>query len=166
MAAVTTWIDFGAQKNKICHCFHCFQVTFHVIHSVCRLNKQGDDIQPWCTAFPTCKQSIVPSLVLTVASWPTYKFCRRQVRWLWYSHLIKNFPVCLIHTVKGFGIVNKAEIEVFLEFSCFSMIEQMLAIWSLIPMSFLNPDWTSGSSQFTYCWSLAWKILSLSVLTC
>ena len=39
---------------------------------------------------------------------------------VWYSHLFKNFPQFLvIHTVKGFGIVNKAEEDVFLEFSCF-----------------------------------------------
>ena len=39
---------------------------------------------------------------------------------VWYSHLCKNFPQFLvIHTVKGFGIVNKAEIDVFLELSCF-----------------------------------------------
>ena len=39
---------------------------------------------------------------------------------VWYSHLLKNFPqFIVIHTVKGFGIVNKAEIEVFLELSCF-----------------------------------------------
>ena len=39
---------------------------------------------------------------------------------VWYSHLLKNFPQFLvIHTVKGFGIVNKAEIDVFLELSCF-----------------------------------------------
>ena len=38
----------------------------------------------------------------------------------WYSHLLKNFPqFAVIHTVKDFGIVNKAEIEVFLELSCF-----------------------------------------------
>ena len=35
----------------------------------------------------------------------------------------------------------------------------MLAIWSLVPLPFLNPAWTSGSSQFTYCWILAWRIL-------
>ena len=40
----------------------------------------------------------------------------------------------------------------------FSMIQQMLAIWSLVPLTFLNPAWTSGSSRFTYCWSLAWRI--------
>ena len=39
---------------------------------------------------------------------------------VWYSHLSQNFPEFLvIHTVKGFGIVNKAEIDVFLELSCF-----------------------------------------------
>ena len=37
----------------------------------------------------------------------------------------------------------------------FSMIQQMLAIWSLVPLPFLKPAWTSGSSRFTYCWSLA-----------
>ena len=39
---------------------------------------------------------------------------------VWYSHLLKNFPQFIdIHTVKGFGIVNKAEIDVLLELSCF-----------------------------------------------
>ena len=39
---------------------------------------------------------------------------------VWYSHLLKNFPqFVVIHTVKGFGVVNKAEVDVFLEPSCF-----------------------------------------------
>ena len=39
---------------------------------------------------------------------------------VWYSHLHKNFPqFVVIHTVKGFGIVNEAEVDVFLELSCF-----------------------------------------------
>ena len=39
---------------------------------------------------------------------------------VWYSHLFQNFPQALvIHTIKGFGIVNEAEIDVFLELSCF-----------------------------------------------
>ena len=39
---------------------------------------------------------------------------------VWYSHLFQNFPVCLlIHTVKGFGIVNKTKVDVFLELFCF-----------------------------------------------
>ena len=48
----------------------------------------------------------------------------------------------------------------------FSIIQQMLAIWSLVPLSFLNPACTSVSSWFTYCWSLAWKILSITLLAC
>ena len=48
----------------------------------------------------------------------------------------------------------------------FSMIKQMLAIWFLVPLPFLKPAWTSGSSQFTYCWSLAWRILSIALLAC
>ena len=39
---------------------------------------------------------------------------------VWYSHLFKNFPeFVVVHTAKGFGIVNKAEVDVFLELSCF-----------------------------------------------
>ena len=86
---------------------------------------------------------------------------------VWYSHLFQNFPqFIVIHTVEGFGIVNKAEIDVFLELSCFSMIQRMLAIWSLVPLPFLKPAWTSGSSRFMYCWSLAWRILSITLLAC
>ena len=62
-------------------------------------------------------QAIVPCLVLTVTSWPAYRFLRRHVR---YSHLWKNFPQFLmIYTVKGFSAVNEAEVDVFLGFSCF-----------------------------------------------
>ena len=48
----------------------------------------------------------------------------------------------------------------------YSMIQQMLAIWSLVLLPFLNPAWTSGSSQFMYCWSLAWRILNITLLAC
>ena len=87
---------------------------------------------------------------------------------VWYSHLFQNFPrFIVICTVKDFGIVNKAEVDVFF-WNClaFSMIQQMLAIWSVVPLPFLNPAWASRSSQFTYCWSLAWRILSITLLAC
>ena len=42
----------------------------------------------------------------------------------------------------------------------------MLVIWSLVPLPFLNQAWTSGSSQFTYYWSLTCRILSITLLTC
>ena len=47
-------------------------------------------------------------------------FSQEADKALWYAHLFKNFPqIVVIHTVKGFGIDNKAEIDVFLELSCF-----------------------------------------------
>ena len=48
----------------------------------------------------------------------------------------------------------------------FSVIQQMLAIWSLVPLPFLIPAWTSGGSRFMNCWSLAWRILSITLLSC
>ena len=148
MAAVTI-CDFGAQKNKVCHCFHCFPISlpwsdgtgcqdlvflndelqanfftlllmkvrsssslsairvvssaylrlliflpailipfcassspaFLMMYSAYKLNKEGDNIQPWHTPFPTWNQSIFPCPVLTVAFWPACRFLRRQVRW-------------------------------------------------------------------------------------
>ena len=148
MAAVTICSDFGAQKNKVSHRFHCFPIylpmkqwdaiilvfwmlsfkstfslfsftfikrlcssslsairvmssaylklfifvpaalipvcassslAFHMMYSAYKLNKQGDNIQPWCTSFPIWNPSVVPCLVLTVASWPAYRFLKRQV---------------------------------------------------------------------------------------
>ena len=75
---------------------------------------------------------------------------------VWNSHVFKNFPqFVVIHTVKGFGIVSKA--YVFLELSCF--FDDPVDV-------FLKTAWTSGNSWFTYCWSLAWRILSITLLTC
>ena len=60
---------------------------------------------------------------------PAYRFLKRQGQVVWYSHLLKSFPqFIVIHTVKGFGIVNKVEIDVFLGLSCFFSDQQMLAI--------------------------------------
>ena len=64
-------------------------------------------------------QSVVPCLVLTVASWPAYRFLRRQVRWSSVPISWRIFQFVVIHTFKGFGVVNKAEVDVFLELSCF-----------------------------------------------
>ena len=78
-----------------------------------------NNIQPWCTPFSIWNQFIVPCPVLTVPSWPAYRFLRRQVRWSGSPISFRIFQSIVIHTVKGFGIVNKAEIDVFLELSCF-----------------------------------------------
>ena len=55
--------------------------AFCMMSSAYKLNKQGDNIQPWHIPFPIENQSVVPCLVLTVASWPAYRFLRSQVRW-------------------------------------------------------------------------------------
>ena len=65
---------------------------------------------------------------------------------VWYSHLFQNFPqFIVIHTVKGFGIVNKAEIDVFLELSCF--FNDPADVGNLI----------SGSSAFSKTSLKIWK---------
>ena len=193
MAEVTVHSNFGAQGNKICHCFHfppsvCHKVmwpdamiwhtslecwvlsqlfhsplspsikrafifsslsaikvvssaylrlliflpailipacdssslVFHMMYSAYKLNKQGDSIQPWCTPFPILNQSFVPSLFLTVASCPTYRFIRRQVRWSGIPISLRIFHSLLWSTQsKAFSIVNEAEVDIFLEFPCF-----------------------------------------------
>ena len=65
---------------------------------------------------------------------------------IWYSHLFENFPqLIVIHTVKGFGIVNNAEIDVFLELSCF--FDDLSDVGNLI----------SGSSAFSKTSLNIWK---------
>ena len=81
---------------------------------------------------------------------------------VWYSHLFQNFPqLIVIHTVKGFGIANKAEIDVFLQLSCFfndpedvgnltsgssAFSKTSLNIWKLTVHVFLKP----GSENFEH----------------
>ena len=92
-------------------------LAFHMIYSACKLNIQGDNIWLWHTPFPILNQSIVPCLALTIASWPAYRFLRRQGRWSGIS--ISFVPTVCCDPHKGFAIVNKAEIYVFLDLSCF-----------------------------------------------
>ena len=125
---------------------------------------QSNNMQPWCTPFLIWNQSVVPCPVLTVASWLAYRFLRSQVRWSSIPIFSRIFQFVMIHTVKGFSIANKAKIDVFLELSCF--FEDPTDVGNLIPfpLTFLNPACASGSSQFMYCWSLAWRILSIILL--
>ena len=79
---------------------------------------------------------------------------------VWYSHLFKNvLQFVVIHTVKGFGVVDKAEVDVFLELSCF--FDDPTDVGNLI----------SGSSAFSESslniWKFtAWRILSITLLGC
>ena len=64
-------------------------------------------------------QYIIPCLVLIVASWPTCRFLRRQVRWSGIPISLRIIQFVVIHIVKGFGVVNKAEVDFFWELSWF-----------------------------------------------
>ena len=84
---------------------------------------------------------------------------------VWYSHLFENFPqFIMVHTVKGFGIVNKAEIDVFLELSCFfydpvdvgnlisgssAVSNTSLNIWKFTVHVLLKPDLENFEHYFT-----------------
>ena len=91
-------------------------LAFQMMYSAEKLNKQGDNIQPWRTPFPIWNQSVVPCPVLTIASWPAYRFLKRQVRW---SDIPISFRISCDPHSQRLGIVNKSEIDVFLELSCF-----------------------------------------------
>jgi len=92
-------------------------LAFHMMYSVYKLNMQGNNIQPWHIPFPIWNQSVVPCPVLTMASWSAFRFLRRQIRWSGIP-ISKNFPqFVFIHIVKGFSVVNEA--DVFLELSSF-----------------------------------------------
>ena len=116
-----------------------------MMYSAYKLNNQGDNIQPWRTPFPIWNQSVVPCPVLTVASWLRTDFLRGRSRWSGIPISLRIFQFVVIHTVKGFGIVSKAEVDVFLELSCF--FDDPADVGNLI----------SGSSAFSKSRLNIWK---------
>ena len=115
-------------------------------YSACKSNKHGDNIHPWCTPFPVWNQSVVP---LSSSNWcflTCIKVSQVAGQVVWYCHLFQNFPQFIaIHRVNGFGTVNKAEIDVFLELSCF--FDDPVDVGNL----------TSGSSVFSKTSLNIWK---------
>ena len=84
---------------------------------------------------------------------------------IWYSHLFKNFPqFVVIHIIKGFGILSKAQVDVFLEFSYF--FYDPTDVGSVIPGSSAFFKSSLYIWKFSYWWSLAWRILSITLLAC
>ena len=139
-------------------------LAFCMMYPAYKLNKQGDNIQPSHTSSPIWNQSLVPCPVLTVTSWPAYRLLRGQVRWSGIP-LLKNFPQFLmIPTVKGFGIVNKA--DVFLELSCF--------FYDPVDVSNLMSGYSAFSKSSLNIWKFTvhvllkpgWRILSIILLAC
>ena len=148
-----------------------------MMYSAYTLSKHGDNIQPWRTPLPIWTQSVVPCPVLTVASWPVHRSLKR------YSHLFQNFPVyCDPH--KGFGIVNKAEIDGFLELSCFfhdpldvgnlisgssAFSKTSLSIWKFTVHVLLKPGLENFEHYFSSVWdecncAVVWAFFGISFL--
>ena len=88
------------------------------MYSAYKLNKQGDNIALMYSflnleavqSFMTCSNYCFLTCI---------QISQEAGQVVWHSHLFQNFQFIVIHTVKDFGIVNKAEIDVFLELSCF-----------------------------------------------
>ena len=79
---------------------------------------------------------------------------------VWYSHLLKNFPqLGVIHTVKGFGIVKKAEVDVFLGFPCSSVGKEFACSAGdpgSVPGLGRSPEGEHGNHSNILVWRTAW----------
>ena len=155
------------------------------MYSAYKLYKQGDNTQSSRTPFPIWNQSVFPCPVLTVASWPTYRFLKRQVRWSG-SPISLSIPpqFVVLHTVKGFGIVNKAEIDVFLKLYCFfddpadvgnlisgssAFSKPSLNIWKFTVHILLKPDLENFEHYFSSMWDecncvVVWAFFGIAFL--
>ena len=115
------------------------------MYSAYKLNEQG-----WYTALMYAFPNFEPICCSMYGSNSCFLTCIQVLqeagKVVWYSHLLKNFPqFVLIHTVKDFTIVNGAEVDVFLEFSCF--LCDLVNVGNLI----------SGSSAFSKSSLYVWK---------
>ena len=146
------------------------------MYSAYKLNQQADNIQPWCIPFPIWNQSVVPCPVVTVPSWPAYRFLKRQVRWFGIPIPFRIFQFVVIHTVKDFGIVNKVETDVFLELSCFfndppdagnlisgssAFSKTSLNIWTFTVHVLLKP----GLENFEHYFACLWDECNCAVVS-
>ena len=158
-------------------------LVFLMMYSAYKLNKQGDNIQPWLTPFPIWNQSVVPCPVLTVASWPSYRFLKRQVRWSGIPISFRIFH-SLLWSTQRLCIVNKAEVDVFLELSCFfddpvdvgnlicgssAFSKTSLNIWKFSVHILLKPALENFEHYFTSVWdecncAVAWAFFGIAFL--
>ena len=126
-------------------------------------------------------ESVHCSMSSSVTSWPAYRFLRRQIRWSRYSHLFKNFPqFVVVLTVK----VNEAEVDVFLEFSCFfydptdvgnlisgssAFSKSSLYIWNFLVHVLLKPGLKDFEHYLASRWNecncvVVWTFLGIALL--
>ena len=109
-----------------------------MMHSTYKLSKQGDKIQPWRIPFPIWNQSVVPCLVLTVASWPAYRFLRRQVRWSEISISWRIFHSLLWSTQSKAVLCQWRGSKCFLGFFFFFYVANLVSDSSAFPKYSLN----------------------------
>ena len=148
------------------------------------LNKQGDSIQLCRSPFPMSKEPIVPYLVWTVASWFPYRFLRRHVRWSGIPISLRIFQFVVIHTIKGFTIVNETEVDVFLDFCCFlydpvnvvnlisgsfAFSKPRLYIWKFSAHILLKPSLKDFEHNLTSMWNesnctVVWTFFDIALL--
>ena len=111
----------------------------------------------------------------SVVSWPAYRFLRRQVRWSGIPISSRIFQFVVIHTVKGFSIVNDTKVDVFLELSCFfheptnvgnliscssAFSKSSLNIWKISVQVLLKP----GLENFEHYFANVWDECSCAVV--
>ena len=104
-----------------------------------KLNKQGNNIQLWCTPLSILNQSVVQRLVVTVASWPAHRFHRRQVKESGIPNSLRILHTLLWSTHSNdIKTVNKSEVVCFVSWNClaFSRIQWILAIWLFVSLPF------------------------------
>ena len=161
------------------------QPSISQVKQAYKLIKQGDNIQPWHTPFLIRKQSVRCSMSSSNCCFLCeYRFLRRQVRWsgILISWII--FQSVVVHTVKGFGIVNKAEVDVFLELSCFindsadignlisgssTFSKSSLNIWKFMVQVLLKPDLENFEHYFASVWdecncAVVWVFFGIAFL--
>ena len=128
--------------------------------------------------------SLLFHVQLFVASQPAYRFLKGQVRWSGIPISLRIFQFVMIYIVKDFGLVNKAEIDVFLELSCFfddavdvgnlisgssAFSKTSLNIWKFMVHVLLKPDLENFEHYFTSVWdecnsAVAWAFCGISFL--
>ena len=108
-----------------------------MMYSAYKLNKQGDNIQPWHTLLPIWNQSVVPSPVLTVASWPAYRLLKRQVRWSSipsFSRILKlTCPLSILQSQIGCVVFPKTVLNA--QFCYFPQAERQVGFLRVLTKS-------------------------------
>ena len=120
-------------------------------YSAYKLNKQVTIHCLVCTPFPILSQSVVPCLVLTVASWPTYRFLRRQLRWSGTPNSLSIFQFAVIHTVNGEGNGNP------LQYSCLENSMDRGTWWAIVHGVAKSWPWLNTSANTVKGFSIVYE---------